>query len=214
MIEYLIKEKEKSYKNYILNYFNKNGIKNVIQNFFPTKDNNEINLGQTTIAYYYKLENNQFANENKIQKDYISKTNEENGPTLNIISFLLSLYHFENIIKNKILNSETNYNNPNSFSKPFTKMECYLINKDILSTIKSIFSYTNIKFYIESYNINLSNIEEESLSRTKNDSYYKLISNRKNDFEKYINNIFKYDVPSFTEKINKNKFYYPSNINN
>ena len=213
IIEYLIKEKEKSYKNHILNYFNKNGIKNFIQNILSTKDNNEIKYGQETIAYYFKLENNQFVNEDKRQKDYISINNEENDPTLNIISFLLSLFSFENIIKNKVLNSEMKNNNPNpnSFSKPFTRVECYLINKDILSTIKNISSYGDIKFYIESCNINLSSFDEKSLSSTKNDSYYQMISSKKTEFEKYVKSIFKYDTPSYTEEINT--FYYPSNFN-
>ena len=106
IIEYLIKEKE-PFKFTILNYFNINGIKNIIQNDFLRSANNEIKSNSIIIANYFKIEKKDLINEEDEPKDNFPKTNEnnkekeENDYSINILSLLVSLYFFEEEIKKK-----------------------------------------------------------------------------------------------------------------
>ena len=205
IIEYLIKEKE-GFQDLLKNYFIESGLKNIILNVFSKTDNNEIKPIYSTYGYYFKIEKNYSINEENGPEDNYHKINkiniekEKNDYSINIISFLVSLYFFEDKIKNKNLNSDFFRNNPTD-SLQYGKSKCYLINKNILSTMKNIFFYNKINDFIQHHKIKESTdiFSENYLNFIKKGKYYEFISSKKIDFEKNINKkIFDYEIASYT----------------
>ena len=157
----------------IFNCFNEFGIINAIRNNFLKSNGKEIYYNNSIIGYYQEI------NKNEIQKEKIPLDNNVNNINnvnnnsndnikideyiYNIISFLVSLFSFEeNIIK--ILNSKKlNLNIPKDSNEQLTEGTFYLINKDLVNKIKTFFSYEKIGKFIKENKINSSKFISFSL---------------------------------------------------
>lgn len=216
IIEYIIEEKNQVYKENIISLFKLNGFKIFGEKNYVKPESNELKSNNLIIGYYYKIQQKKIIDKKNYPMDTIY--NEDEEFIINVISFLLSLYLSEYKIKSKLISTNKNIinNNPNAYQKPVNinnKNKCYLINNNILTIIKTLFSYNKIKTFIDSNEINLYNIDKNDLFSKKNDEYIKLISTKINDFRNNtdIKNIFKFETAYFND--NQNKFPYPYNFN-
>ena len=179
IIEYLIEEVNQSFKDSILNNFRIFGIKNIIENIISKANKNEINFGNSTVAYFYKIQNQkQVEKTNSLKNSVISNNNEDNEFIFNIISFFASLYSFENDLQNKI-NTQNNQLNNSLYIKSVPE-EYYLINGNALSLFKTNFSYKEFIKIINKKQLKIFNLEN-LINIMKNEGYFGLISSRKND---------------------------------
>ena len=206
----------------IFNCFNEFGIINAIRNNFLKSNGKEIYYNNSIIGYYQEI------NKNEIQKEKIPLDNNVNNINnvnnnsndnikideyiYNIISFLASLFLFEeNIIK--ILNSKKpNLNIPKDSNKQLTEGTFYLINKVLVNKIKTLFSYEKIGKFIKENKINSYNLNKEILFNFKNDEYYKLVTNSINNFQSKVNNYNDKKNINCEKSIYQTTIYYPNNF--
>ena len=214
IIVYLIKDAHQSYKDKIFANFKQFGINNIIQNIFLRANNNEIIFGNDKVGYFYNMQKqNQRDIKGSLRASITSKNSENNESILNIFSFLLSLFSFENELKNEIIGHKINNNIPNNSSsiKPFPLDECYLINRTTFLNIKNYISYQEFAKIINKYELKSSPINDNFINIMKTQNYYKLISNKKIDLND--KELFNLETAHFIDNNNGTNFvHYPINF--
>ena len=202
IIEYIIKEyigKKNEFRDDIINILKVKGIKNLFD--LRLQDGSPIWKEKKLLGHFY------FVNENKIDTNEIK--NEEDSMNDDefvkyIISFIILVHLFNNEIKE---NMNKKYVNKNK------KHNCYLLNKTLFSQFKKIICYEEISTFfsktIKAYGL-YSSIKKIKLEKN---GYYnnKILKNKSNIIEFLKKNDYK-DIKYEEIKINKNKFFFPTNF--
>ena len=204
---------ETSYKQNIFEYFNNVGIKTLLQNIKGNMISFELNL----IAYCYEVK----IVENETNNDIFMQDNQYK--INDIVSTLITLYKFEEIIRMKLELSKYQKNgfNSNVSSSPFSTLLCKLVSETFIAEIKKLFNYQKLKNIIKTYNINIhSEINEEHVEKVlKSDiSYKKFLFDKQNEFIDIKQRAFEfYKIASISSEIlseqRKEKFHYPIKFN-
>ena len=141
------------------------------------------------IGYFYNIRRVKEVNKENKTQEILNNTLENNEieNIINIFLTLLSIYLFENKLKNYCIN-KINSNN-NIYSKKTHENSYYLINKECFSNFKSLFGYEKIETFLDKYKLNIyGNIEDDILKIIKegNSDYLNMISSKKKIYFKNI----------------------------
>ena len=205
IIEYLIEEVSRGYRNFIFDYFNKFGFKSIIENKFtegiPTLFKNEKNQ---PILNCYEIKNNEESNDRESSDTYDILFIK------NIFEILKDIYLFEIDLKTKITYS-LNPNNYNIQNLNFYIYDCYLVNENYLSNFKTLFSYDNLEHFKEQILLNNYNIEK--IIYDNKDYFFKSILNKKKTINQNVKKIDLLKINKKTLIVNNNKYFsYPNNF--
>jgi len=209
-IEYLIEETKTGYKELIINYFKSFNFEYIYKNIFPNENNNNLFLGKINIGNFYKIgENSEIKNDNNNEN---VQNYQNNKFILDILSSLISLYLFENYLIIKIKESSKNTFSKNNNSNIDVMDICYLVNKNSISKLKTMFSYQEIENIIKLNNINSNSTIDKSILSNINEHYLKTILNKQKDFEQFILNNQLLQIEKSPCK-NNSQIVYPTNFN-
>ena len=201
--EYLIKENHRYNKFDIIKILAKNGIDYFINKYCIDENKNEIkgNANQT-ICYYYKIKCNE--NNNCNINDSLN-FNEDEQFIFDMLSFLTSLFLFEEEIKIKI----QDLNNNSCIT------DCYIINRSLLLKIKDLFLFKEFEKFMDEYKLNNNGIDLNNLNDMKN-KINKVILNailtKKNAFLQIFSKYNKYTLEKNNLYENLEIIYYPINF--
>ena len=203
IIEYIIKEnigKKNEFRDDIINILKVKGIKNLFD--LRLHDGSQIWNEKKLLGHFYLVDENKIdTNEIKNEEDSIS----DDEFVKNIISFIILVHLFNNEIKEYINKKYVYKNKKNNF---------YLLNKTLLSQFKKIICYEEISTFfsktIKAYGLYDSAIKK---IKSENNGYFnnKILKNKANIIEFLKKNDYK-DIKYEEIKINKNKFFFPTNF--
>jgi len=205
-IEYLIKEISKSYKEVIINYFNSQSFESIYKSDFSNK-NNILYFHYENIGYFFKIEEN---NNNILNIENVQNY-QNNKFILDVLSFLISLYLFENEIINKIKESSKKTFSNNISSKAYAMDICYLVNKNFIPVLKNMLSYKEIEEIIKSnsFKYNNSSFDENIFHKIQKNNINNIL-NKKKGFEQFISKN-KLQIEKLACK-NNSQIIYPNNF--
>jgi hypothetical protein len=130
-IEYLIEETRKGDKDSIINYFKSFDFEYIYKNIFYNEYNNSLFFRDKIIGNFYKIgENSKIQNDNNNEN---AQNYQNNKFILDILSFLISFYLFENYLISQIKESSKNTFSKNNNSNIDVMEICFLVNINIIS---------------------------------------------------------------------------------